>query len=130
MHTNCKAFGDLHLTQDLYGLHTWKNTIQNERFYILKYLMEGSKTPLLKRLLYTSMIRLVWLYGAALRNSKQYAQNGHVRNNTIHTDWKMPLVLRIKKKKYEIHHRKMLLHVNPLLNACMSNYHQTSIYVS
>ena len=50
-------------------------------------------------------------------NTKQNPQNGHnapwyVRNTTVHTDITNPLVNELIKKTYDIHHRKMLLHVN------------------
>ena len=45
----------------------------------------------------------------------------YVRNTTIHTDIKIPLVNDLVKKTYDIHHRKMLLHVNPLIQEIALN---------
>jgi Reverse transcriptase (RNA-dependent DNA polymerase)/Endonuclease-reverse transcriptase len=119
---------------------TWaphiKNTIQKvrTRFYILKHILQHSNTPLhLKRLLYNTIIKPIWQYGAAIWNSAanthiskvQTIQNRilrmatnapwYVTNTTIHTDLKIPTITDILQKTYTAHHSRLLQHSNILI---------------
>jgi hypothetical protein len=87
----------------------------------------------MKSLIYMSLIRHIWQYGAALWNSAanthitkiktiqnrilRMATNApwYIRSTTIHTDMDIPTVIDILQKTYTTRHRTMLIHFNPLI---------------
>ncbi|KAJ4433641.1 hypothetical protein ANN_15951 [Periplaneta americana] len=121
---------------------TWNTHISNlvrrlrHKLYQVKHLLKGSSPlPLhLKRLIYFSLIRPIWMYGCGIWGSAtnsqirriQTIQNRvlrlivdvpwYIRNDNLHTDLNVPTVESTLRSSYTRLHQSMVNHQNELLN--------------